>query len=108
MRQGGFVIDKRPSKALRKAAAADAKAATQEAAGHDPQTAQPERPRSVWSDADDARLTVRLAEQPRLRKLRSTEAENEVSGAVYESKLRARYASVRSLCRDGRRAAIPR
>ena len=107
--QGGFVVDKRPSKALAQAAAAGDEAAAgprgrsrasptapaehEHGREHDHERAAPVAagPAAVWQDADDARQTIKLAEQPRLRKLRSTEAENAVSGTLYENKLRARY-----------------
>jgi U3 small nucleolar RNA-associated protein 18 len=43
---------------------------------------------AVWSDAADTRVTVSLATDKRLRKLRDAPTEDEVTGKVYETKLR--------------------
>jgi U3 small nucleolar RNA-associated protein 18 len=45
----------------------------------------------AWEDSDDERLTVSLATATRLRKLRNTEAEDEVSGTEYARRLRQQY-----------------
>ncbi|KPI39947.1 putative U3 small nucleolar RNA-associated protein 18 [Cyphellophora attinorum] len=49
------------------------------------------RPRAVWYDSDDDRLTVSLASDTRLRKLRDTEADDVISGREYISRLRRQY-----------------
>lgn len=49
-------------------------------------TAQP-----AWYDSDDDRLAVSLASQPKLRKLRVTEAEDLVSGREYIKRLRRQF-----------------
>ena len=43
---------------------------------------------AAWSDPADMRVTVSLATDNRLRKLRDAPAEDEVTGKVYETKLR--------------------
>ncbi|KAF2859479.1 WD40 repeat-like protein [Piedraia hortae CBS 480.64] len=50
-----------------------------------------ERGQAAWDDSDDGRLQVSLASQPRLRKLRRTEAEDFVSGKEYMKRLRKQY-----------------
>ncbi|KAL2165126.1 hypothetical protein VTH06DRAFT_422 [Thermothelomyces fergusii] len=45
----------------------------------------------AWVDSDDERLTVSLAGATRLRKLRTTEAEDVVSGTEYAKRLRQQY-----------------
>jgi U3 small nucleolar RNA-associated protein 18 len=45
----------------------------------------------VWVDSDDDRLHVSLASDPRLRKLRNTEAEDIVNGREYIKRLRRQY-----------------
>ncbi|KAJ4297204.1 U3 snoRNP protein [Collariella sp. IMI 366227] len=45
----------------------------------------------AWEDSDDERLTVSLAGATRLRKLRTTEAEDVVSGTEYATRLRQQY-----------------
>jgi U3 small nucleolar RNA-associated protein 18 len=45
----------------------------------------------AWEDSDDERLTVSLAGATRLRKLRSTEAEDVVTGTEYARRLRQQY-----------------
>lgn len=45
----------------------------------------------AWEDSDDERLTVSLAGATRLRKLRTTEAEDTVSGTEYARRLRQQY-----------------
>ncbi|KAL2139995.1 hypothetical protein VTI28DRAFT_4425 [Corynascus sepedonium] len=45
----------------------------------------------AWEDSDDERLTVSLAGATRLRKLRTTEAEDVVSGTEYARRLRQQY-----------------
>jgi U3 small nucleolar RNA-associated protein 18 len=49
------------------------------------------RPRAVWYDSDDDRLTVSLAADTRLRKLRDTEADDVISGREYIARLRRQY-----------------
>lgn len=46
---------------------------------------------AVWHDSDDERLTVSLANQPRLRKLRVTESEDLISGKEYIRRLRRQF-----------------
>ncbi|KAL2199292.1 WD40-repeat-containing domain protein [Corynascus similis CBS 632.67] len=45
----------------------------------------------AWEDSDDERLTVSLAGATRLRKLRTTEAEDVVNGTEYARRLRQQY-----------------
>lgn len=45
----------------------------------------------AWEDSDDERLTVSLANASRLRKLRTTEAEDVVTGTEYARRLRQQY-----------------
>jgi U3 small nucleolar RNA-associated protein 18 len=45
----------------------------------------------VWYDSDDDRLAVSLASQARLRKLRTTESEDVVSGKEYIRRLRRQF-----------------
>lgn len=52
---------------------------------------QEEEEAAAWEDSDDERLTVSLAGASRLRKLRSTEAEDVVSGTEYARRLRQQY-----------------
>ena len=54
--------------------------------------AQDERARKVlWHDSDDDRITVSLASNTRLRKLRDTEHDDMVSGLEYIRRLRRQY-----------------
>lgn len=46
---------------------------------------------AIWHDSDDDRLTVSLANQPRLRKLRVTESEDLISGKEYIRRLRRQF-----------------
>lgn len=46
---------------------------------------------AVWHDSDDERLTVSLASQQRLRKLRVAESEDVISGTEYIRRLRKHY-----------------
>lgn len=54
-----------------------------------PQIQEEETP--AWEDSDDERLTVSLATATRLRKLRTTEAEDVVNGTEYARRLRQQY-----------------
>ena len=63
--------------------------------------------RSAWTDTDDATQAVHLKGQARLRKLRAVEDEDEVSGAVYEGKLRARFNATGSNQRWAEALAAP-
>ncbi|KAM7223252.1 WD40-repeat-containing domain protein [Rhypophila decipiens] len=45
----------------------------------------------AWEDSDDEKLTVSLASTPLLRKLRTTEAEDLISGTEYARRLRQQY-----------------
>jgi U3 small nucleolar RNA-associated protein 18 len=45
----------------------------------------------VWYDSDDERLTVSLASQQRLRKLRVAESEDMISGKEYIRRLRRHF-----------------
>ncbi|KIX92993.1 uncharacterized protein Z520_11266 [Fonsecaea multimorphosa CBS 102226] len=49
------------------------------------------RPEAVWHDSDDDRITVSLASNTRLRKLRDTEDDDVVSGREYIQRLRRQY-----------------
>ncbi|KAM7207005.1 WD40-repeat-containing domain protein [Rhypophila sp. PSN 637] len=51
---------------------------------------EPEQ-KPAWEDSDDERLTVSLASTPLLRKLRTTEAEDLISGTEYTRRLRQQY-----------------
>ncbi|KAI7555598.1 WD40 repeat-like protein, partial [Hortaea werneckii] len=46
---------------------------------------------AAWEDSDDERTMVSLAAQPRLRKLRRTEAEDVVNGREYAKRLRRQF-----------------
>lgn len=46
---------------------------------------------AVWHDSDDEQLTVSLADNQRLRKLRVAEAEDVISGKEYVRRLRKQY-----------------
>ncbi|KIW14534.1 hypothetical protein PV08_07318 [Exophiala spinifera] len=48
----------------------------------------------TWYDSDDDRITVSLASNTRLRKLRDTEADDVVSGREYIRRLRRQYESL--------------
>lgn len=45
----------------------------------------------MWHDSDDEQLTVSLAGNQRLRKLRAAEAEDVISGKEYIRRLRRQY-----------------
>lgn len=45
----------------------------------------------AWIDSDDERITVSLASNPRLRKLRVTQSEDLVNGREYTKRLRRQY-----------------
>lgn len=45
----------------------------------------------AWTDSDDERIVVSLASNPRLRKLRFTEAEDLVDGREYTKRLRQQF-----------------
>jgi len=45
----------------------------------------------AWVDSDDERITVSLASNPRLRKLRITESEDLISGREYTKRLRRQF-----------------
>ncbi|RVX71242.1 hypothetical protein B0A52_04816 [Exophiala mesophila] len=47
--------------------------------------------KAAWYDSDDDRITVSLASNTRLRKLRDTEADDLVSGREYIARLRRQY-----------------
>ncbi|KAL9621889.1 MAG: hypothetical protein Q9160_003710 [Pyrenula sp. 1 TL-2023] len=49
----------------------------------------------AWVDSDDERLTISLASNPRLRKLRNFEGEDRVSGTEYIKRLRRQYERLR-------------
>ena len=46
---------------------------------------------AAWIDSDDERLVVSLASNPRLRKLRVTEAEDVINGKEYTKRLRRQF-----------------
>lgn len=72
----------------------------------------------AWVDSDDERLTVSLASNTRLRKLRINESEDLINGAEYIKRLRRQYeqlhpppkwamdAADRNSSRKGRRPAV--
>ena len=47
---------------------------------------------AAWEDSDDDRISVSLAANPRLRKLRVSEGENIVDGSEYVKRLRLQFA----------------
>ena len=49
----------------------------------------------AWYDSDDDRLTISLAAEPRLRKLRISEADDVLSGTEYRQRLRQQYLLLR-------------
>ncbi|OAL31691.1 hypothetical protein AYO20_08084 [Fonsecaea nubica] len=49
------------------------------------------QPEPVWHDSDDDRITVSLASNTRLRKLRDTEDDDVISGREYIQRLRRQY-----------------
>lgn len=51
---------------------------------------------SAWVDEDDENLTISLQKMDRVRKLRSSLAEDLVTGSAYEEKLRERYQTTMS------------
>lgn len=51
---------------------------------------------SAWVDDDDENITVSLTKSDRVKKLRSSLAEDEVQGSSYEQKLRDRYEATTS------------
>ena len=55
------------------------------------QTAPDGRYGAAWVDSDDERLTVSLASNPRLRKLRIAESEDLISGKEYIKRLRHQF-----------------
>lgn len=46
---------------------------------------------AIWHDSDDERLAVSLAGKARLRKLRTTESEDVISGKEYTRRLRRQF-----------------
>ena len=46
---------------------------------------------AAWVDSDDERLTITLASNPRLRKLRISESENMINGKEYVKRLRRQF-----------------
>ena len=103
MAEAGFVIDKRPAKLTALIdeldddddAAVDADENDEVSAAERYTGALRERP-AVWKDDDDSTVTVNIATQSRLRKLRSAETETVVSGAEYEAKLRQQFNKLKS------------
>ncbi|KAI0401049.1 Indigoidine synthase A like protein-domain-containing protein [Xylaria palmicola] len=61
----------------------------------------------AWEDSDDERLTVSLAEATRLRKLRTSEADDVINGAEYALRLRQQYLRLNPLPEWARRAGEP-
>lgn len=57
-------------------------------------SAGPSRQGPAWVDPDDAKLSVSLASNKRLRKLRDALAEDEVGGKEYERKLRRQFEKI--------------
>ncbi|KAK6544127.1 hypothetical protein TWF694_000835 [Orbilia ellipsospora] len=47
--------------------------------------------RPAWEDSDDERLTISLSSNPRLRKLRTTELDDVITGSEYTKRLRLQY-----------------
>ncbi|EPS44084.1 hypothetical protein H072_1955 [Dactylellina haptotyla CBS 200.50] len=45
----------------------------------------------AWEDSDDERLTISLSTNPRLRKLRTTELDDVITGTEYTKRLRIQY-----------------
>lgn len=54
-------------------------------------SAEVNEPKPAWEDSDDERLTISLAGATRLRKLRTAEAEDFVTGTEYTRRLRQQY-----------------
>lgn len=52
--------------------------------------------RPAWVDDDDSHVSVSLASETRIRKLRKTEEEDVVTGAEYTEKLRERFTTTYS------------
>lgn len=50
--------------------------------------------KSKWADSDDENVQVDISAASRMRKLRKTRAEQTVSGADYESRLRAQFEAI--------------
>ena len=50
---------------------------------------------AAWVDSDDERMTISLAGNSRLRKLRQTEADDIVSGTEYTKRLRLQFERLR-------------
>ncbi|PIA13763.1 WD40 repeat-like protein [Coemansia reversa NRRL 1564] len=51
-------------------------------------------PKAAWSDDDMQNATVALKEKVRTRKLRESEGDNEISGDVYEQRLRQQFEKI--------------
>jgi len=49
---------------------------------------------SKWADSDDEQLTIDISAGARTRKLRKTQAEQTISGADYEARLRSQYQTI--------------
>lgn len=60
-------------------------------------TAKSGKKAAAWSDPSDAHITVSLAGDKRLRKLRDAPTEDDVNGKTYESKLRRKWVTHISL-----------
>ncbi|KAF2965151.1 hypothetical protein GQX73_g8417 [Xylaria multiplex] len=61
----------------------------------------------AWEDSDDERLTVSLANVSRLRKLRTSEADDVINGTEYTLRLRQQYLRLNPLPEWARKAEEP-
>ncbi|EHL02665.1 putative U3 small nucleolar RNA-associated protein 18 [Glarea lozoyensis 74030] len=61
----------------------------------------------AWEDSDDDRLTISLAGNPRLRKLRKSEADDVVSGKEYTRRLRRQFERMNPVPEWAKEAARP-
>ena len=94
----GFVIDKAPKRVVLDASSsedeapmadADEDEESEAASGTAGQTATQRS--AVWQDEDDGELTVPVADVAQRRKLRNSEAEENLAGGVYEERLREQF-----------------
>ncbi len=62
----------------------------------------------AWVDSDDERITVSLATNPRLRKLRITESEDQINGREYTKRLRRQFERLHPVPRWANPPAVQR
>ena len=65
--------------------------ASQSSLPDDHETHSDDSDKAVWVDSDDERITVSLASNPRLRKLRINESEDWINGKEYTKRLRRQF-----------------